>query len=358
MTVSLEHHAPRFKGVLQKRMRDVLQEQPSSPSGQRPMSRPGTVPSRSQELEYWSWTRKLRLEKDPHFKLPRDAGEGEDKGHQGDELRNKMAEKEAEYYRWLEKVDTDQQDDMEQRLAKFSSESRDRLVYEKDRASHLEEEWLDKKEQCQKYMEWVREPKASPVSALIRAPLARSSTPNERRQKPNRQASWSEYSSWVKSLQKPTGKIPKEDMGCLSPKQRQDAIFQMAHKRHQQHKTQEDEYSRWLHNVHEKHQERLLKSLDDQKEWTEKTGGDRNLLIENRTAELRNQQEKATEQYNRFVQSVYAHSSSMPLLVEDSKIPSEFAKQHNHRQRRRMVIELPGSPSQSSRQGLQFPVSV
>lgn len=351
MTVTLDHHVPRFKGVLQKRMRDVLQEMPSSPLGQRSMSRPGTVPSRTQELEYWSWARKLRTETDPHFRLPRDTGTGgEDKKDQALELKHKIAEKEAEYFRWLDKVEQEKQDHIDQRLANTTSEFQARDRHEKDRTIQLEEEWQSKKkEEGEKYMEWVREPKASPVAALIGSPLSRSSTPCERRSKMNRQVSWSDYTSWIKSVQKPTGKIPKEDMGCLSPKQRQDAIFQMAHKRQMQHKTLEEDYGRWLHNVHEKHQERLLKSLDDQKEWKEKTGGDRNLQIENRTAELRSQQEKATEQYNRFVQSVYAHSSSMPLLVEDTQIPAEFAKQHSHRQRRRMgMVGEPTSPSQAS----------
>eukprot|EP00931_Biecheleriopsis_adriatica_P045048 TRINITY_DN25816_c0_g1_i1.p1 TRINITY_DN25816_c0_g1~~TRINITY_DN25816_c0_g1_i1.p1 ORF type:complete len:376 (+),score=85.32 TRINITY_DN25816_c0_g1_i1:65-1192(+) len=289
----------------------------------------------TQEKEYWSWTRKLKKDGEPHFRMPYNkdagAGGGEAKAH---EMIYKMKEKEGEYNRWLQKISDELSEDVEKRLAQDFESAKKKKLLQKERAANLEEARKNLAEDEKEYWIQIRE-KPAHTKLVLQSSAPPKWNPGEQEQRAmafseDDHKRWVEYSKWVNSIRKPTGLIPKIDSECLTASQRDALINTLASKKLSQGGSAQAQYHRWLSTVNEKIKESTAQRLAEQKQWREEAiGGER--AIAARTAELVKEQERANLEHKQFVEHLHVKAKSTPLLFEESQLPGLWAKRHPHR---------------------------
>eukprot|EP00928_Gymnodinium_smaydae_P031117 TRINITY_DN22951_c0_g1_i2.p1 TRINITY_DN22951_c0_g1~~TRINITY_DN22951_c0_g1_i2.p1 ORF type:complete len:427 (-),score=103.01 TRINITY_DN22951_c0_g1_i2:34-1224(-) len=349
-----------LRGALTGRLKSTLRGDPGFAS--RPKSRDLLIAQkvkdrseclRPQERKYWSWARKLDAEGDSVFKMPRDPLAGLESFDERarlhvKDLKAKTLSTMSEHQRWLEKVTSARNDEGERRAAHEAQVAKDRAEAATRRAAELEESKRLEDERAAEYLAWAGESKPSALNLPQPQPGAQREAREQRKAKvkafaDDNRARWAEYSSWVKSVSKPSGCFPKEDRTCLSPEQREAAIKEMALNKYKKLKTSQADYDRWMSVVKEKSHERMVNTIEERKKWSEEVSGNPDERIADRKAQLLREQEQAVHDHNEFVRSLHAKARSMPLLVEDSQFPASFVKRYNHRSPvRRRPLYIPG----------------
>lgn len=290
------------------------------------------VPDPSREKAYWAWTRKLKKECEPVLKLPDSPSHSELDNRKASERYHKMKEKEKEYDRWLQQMQETKELELNQRIAQGSEFVKSHRATAVRKAKKLELVLKDQQEQEELFWEQMQ-------TTVVEAKLVIHERPRDNfdEKRKVRVTAFVEddrrrregYGSWVKSIQKPTGLIPKSDTSCLNPKERTDLVLSLAKKKRAQQREKQVAYERWTNGVVQLNRERLWESIEEQKRCKEELDSGVNQFVAERTASRANERKAAEIEHQQFVDTL--NTTKTHSMIDDSHLPGSFAKQAPHR---------------------------